>query len=56
MEISRGIVNGEPKWAAITRRNVPNYPAFNTDNFVTREEALEYYKTVVVETPLTSLL
>ena len=55
MEISRVIVNGEPKWAVITRRNVPDYPAFRTDNFETRNEALEYYKTVVVETPLVSL-
>ena len=55
MEISRVTVNGEPKWAVITRRNVPDYPAFRSDNFETKEEALEYYKSVVVETPLTSL-
>lgn len=55
MEISRVSVNGEPKWAVITRRNVPDYPAFRTDSFETREEALEYYKTIVVETPLVSL-
>jgi hypothetical protein len=55
MEISRVTVNGVPKWAVITRRNVPDYPAFRTDNFETKEEALEYYKSVVVETPLVSL-
>jgi hypothetical protein len=55
MEISRVTVNGEPKWAVITRRNVPDYPAFRSDSFETREEALEYYKNVVVETPLVSL-
>ena len=55
MEISRVTVNGEPKWSVITRRNVPDYPAFRSDSFETREEALEYYKNVVVETPLVSL-
>jgi hypothetical protein len=55
MEISKVIVNGERKWAVITRRNVPDYPAFRSDSFETKEEALEYYKIVVAETPLTSL-
>lgn len=55
MEISRVTVNGEPKWAVITRRNVPGYPPYRTDDFETREDALEYYKKVVVETPLVSL-
>ena len=37
------------------RRNVPDYPAFRSDSFETREEALKYYNTVVVETQLVSL-
>jgi viroplasmin and RNaseH domain-containing protein len=55
MEISIVNVNRESKWAVITRRNVPGYPAFRLDSFETREEALEYYKAIVVETPLVSL-
>lgn len=55
MEISKVTVNGVPKWAIITRRNVPDYPPFRVDNFENKEEALKYYKSVVVETPLVSL-
>ena len=55
MEISRVIVNGEPKWAVITRRNVPDYPPFRTDNFDTKEDALKYYCQIVSQTPLASL-
>lgn len=55
MEIPRVTVNGKIKWTVITRRNVPDYPAFRTDTFETRNEALDNYKTVVVETLLVIL-
>lgn len=45
----------EKKWAIITRRNVPGYPPYRTDQFKTRNEALNYYKKIVVETPRVSL-
>jgi hypothetical protein len=43
------------EWAVITRRNVSGYPPFRTDSFPTRVEAIDYYKKIVVETPLISL-
>ena len=43
------------EWAVITRRNVPGYPPSRCDTFPTREEALAYFKRVVVETPRVSL-
>ncbi len=43
------------KWAVITRKNVSSYPPFRTDQFETRNEALAYYKKIVVETPRQSL-
>ncbi len=55
MEITRVKVNGIDKWAVITRRNVPGFPPFRVDHFSTKEEAFEFYKTLVVETPLVSL-
>lgn len=43
------------EWALVTRRNVPGYPPYRVDSFVTRAEAVEHYKKVVVETPRVSL-
>jgi hypothetical protein len=55
MEICKVKVNSVDKWAVITRRNVPDFPPFRTDQFDTREEALAYYYKIVVQTPLISL-
>ncbi len=55
MEISQVKVDGQTKWVVITRRNVPDYPAFRVDNFDTREEAFKYYCEIVPSTPLVSL-
>lgn len=43
------------EWVVITRRNVPGYPPHRSDTFPTREEALSFYKKVVVSTPRVSL-
>ncbi len=55
MEITKVTVNSEPKWAVITRRNVPHYPILRVDDFDTRENALKYYCKIVSLTPLVSL-
>ena len=55
---TRELTSSEPEkrqWAVITRRNVPGYPPFRSDSFLTRAEAIEYYKLIVVETPRVSL-
>jgi len=55
MENLRVTLNGEPKCAVITRRNIPDYPPFRNDNFETREDALKYSYEIVPQTPLSSL-
>lgn len=42
-------------WLLITRRNVRNYPPMRQDMFETKDEALAYYKQLVVTTPRLSL-
>ena len=42
-------------WAVITRRNVMGYPPYRSDSFETSQEAEEYYKRIVLETPRLSL-
>lgn len=52
------LISSEPEkqeWAVITRRNVPGYPPYRSDNFSTRAEAIDYYKKGVIETPRVSL-
>jgi len=55
MEITPITVNGLPKWGVVTRRNVPHYPIIRSDHFETRSDAENFYKLLVVETPLVSL-
>lgn len=55
MEIIKFTTDGKLKWAIITRQNVQGYPAFRIDKFDTREKEIQYYKSVVIYTPLTSL-
>jgi len=43
------------QWGVITRRNVPGYPLYRCDNFPSRDEAINFYKQVAVETPRVSL-
>jgi hypothetical protein len=45
----------QKEWAVITRRNVPGYPGTHTTTFLTRSEAVTYYRKVVVGTPRISL-
>lgn len=55
---TRHLTSSEPakhEWAVITRRNVPGYPPHRSDTFSTKNEAVEFYKKVVVETPRVSL-
>ena len=55
---TRTLTSSEPskkEWCVVTRRNVPGYPPYRTDNFPTRDEAVSYYKTIVVQTPRVSL-
>jgi hypothetical protein len=55
MEITNIKESGMPKFAIITRRNVPGYPPFRVDTFEKSKDALDYYKILVVKTPLISL-
>lgn len=43
------------KWSVITRRNVTGYPPYRTDSFDTKNQVMDYYKKIVVETPRVSL-
>ena len=55
---TRSLTSSEPEkneWAVITRRNVPGYPPFRSDTFPTYDEAVTYYKKVIVSTPRVSL-
>ena len=55
---TRKLTSNDPEiheWAVITRRNVPGYPPSRSDEFPTYEDALSFYKQVVVETPRVSL-
>lgn len=42
-------------WAVITIRNIPGYCPVRVDNFKSREDAITYFKSAVVETPRVSL-
>jgi hypothetical protein len=42
-------------WSITTRRNVPGYPPRRVDQFDTYEDAVAFYKRVVVMTPRASL-
>jgi len=42
-------------WSVCARRNTPRYPPVRSTSFQTHEEALDYYKIAIVETPLLSL-
>jgi hypothetical protein len=62
LDISQGTSSSltsaeEPRrrWFVVTRRNVAGRTPTRTDEFTTRLDALEFYKRVVVETPLASL-
>lgn len=47
---------GERRVRSITtRRNVPDYPPKRVDQFETYEEAIKFYKRVIVTTPRASL-
>ena len=43
------------RWAVITRRNVPGFPPFRSDDFGSREEALQYLYKIAPLTPRVSL-
>ena len=43
------------EWGVITRRNVPGYPPYRTESFLSQSEAVSYYKKEVIETPRDSL-
>jgi hypothetical protein len=43
------------EWAVITRRNVIGYPPHRSDCFPARQDAIDFYKKVVVSTPRVSL-
>jgi hypothetical protein len=43
------------RWAVITRRNVPGYPPFRSDDFESREAAIRYLRHIAPQTPRISL-
>tara|TARA_B100000315_G_C14238884_1_gene434407 strand:+ start:290 stop:613 length:324 start_codon:yes stop_codon:yes gene_type:complete len=43
------------KWTLVTRKNIEGFPPIRVDDFDTEEEAIKYYKKVVVEMPRVSL-
>ncbi|MGD0532664.1 MAG: hypothetical protein ABSA62_10455 [Methyloceanibacter sp.] len=43
------------RWAVITRRNVPGFPPFCSDDFESREKAIEYLNGVAPQTPRITL-
>jgi hypothetical protein len=42
-------------WSVITRRNQDSFPPFRSDEFTTKEEAIEFIKSIEPTTPLISL-
>lgn len=42
-------------WSVITRKNSPGYYPTRTDDFVTKDEAIEFYKKIILQTPLVSM-
>jgi len=43
------------RWAVITRRNIPGYSPFRSDDFGTREEAIQFLHQIAPTTPRISL-
>ena len=43
------------RWAVIIRRNVAGFPPFHSDDFESREEALQYLHQIAPQTPRVSL-
>lgn len=42
-------------WSVITRKNSPGYYPTRTDDFVTKDEAIEFYTNIIPQTSLVSL-
>jgi hypothetical protein len=43
------------RWVVITRRNVPGYPPFRSDDFASRDEAIRFLHDIARTTPRISL-
>lgn len=47
--------NEKEVWSVITRKNTPGYFPTRTDDFETKEQAIDFYKQIIPQTPLVSM-
>lgn len=56
LDLTQAKKDGKSVWAVVTRRNHDGFPPVRTDEFESKEQAVEYIKKIEPTTPLISLL